>query len=81
MTDVAEVTRALGRLDDAAEELRAVRDTLATALYKIEMSDEIRRWLVPPTHRPTCPLDNQPCTSWTCLVDVCVDAKKDNWGR
>ncbi len=33
-------------------------------------------WLVPPEHRPTCPLDGQPCTSWTCLVDVCVDEKK-----
>jgi len=31
-------------------------------------------WLVPPRHRPTCPLTKEPCTSWTCLVDVCVDA-------
>lgn len=28
-------------------------------------------WTVPPEHRPTCPLSGQPCTSWTCLVDVC----------
>lgn len=30
-------------------------------------------WLVPPEHRPTCPVSGEPCTSWTCLVDVCVD--------
>ena len=29
-------------------------------------------WLVPAEHRPKCPLNDQPCTSWTCLVDVCV---------
>jgi hypothetical protein len=35
-------------------------------------------WTVSLEHRPTCPLDQKPCTSWTCLVDVCVDAKKDD---
>lgn len=31
-------------------------------------------WLVPEEHRPTCPLTaGLPCTSWTCLVDVCAD--------
>lgn len=29
-------------------------------------------WLVPLEHRPTCPLSGRPCTSWACLVDVCV---------
>jgi len=28
-------------------------------------------WTVPSEHRPSCPLDGRPCTSWTCLVDVC----------
>jgi hypothetical protein len=23
--------------------------------------------------RPTCPVSAKPCTSWTCLVDVCSD--------
>lgn len=36
------------------------------------IADEMRRWLVPPEHRPTCPLSDKPCTSWTCLVDVCA---------
>jgi hypothetical protein len=35
------------------------------------IADEMRRWLVPPEHRPICPLNGKPCTSWTCLVDVC----------
>jgi hypothetical protein len=65
---------ALGQLDEAAAELRAVRDRLATALYAVEVD---RHWLVPRQHRPTCPLDGEPCTSWTCLVDVCVDGKKE----
>lgn len=30
-------------------------------------------WTVPVEQRPACPLDGQPCRSWTCLVDVCVD--------
>lgn len=34
-------------------------------------------WLVPPDHRPTCPLNGRPCTSWTCLVDVCVDPTRE----
>ena len=70
-----EVSHAIGAFDGAVADLRAVRDTLATALYRFEIQ-ELGRWLVPPSHRPTCPLDNQPCTSWTCLVDVCVDEKK-----
>lgn len=40
------------------------------------IGDEMRRWMVPPSHRPTCPLDQRPCTSWTCLADVCVDERK-----
>lgn len=28
-------------------------------------------WVIPLEHRPTCPADGKPCTSWTCLVDVC----------
>jgi hypothetical protein len=31
-------------------------------------------WTVPVEQRPACPLDGHPCSSWTCLVDVCVDA-------
>ncbi len=60
-------------------ELAHVEVESGTANFRIQYSiaDELRRWLVPPSHRPTCPLDQQPCTSWTCLVDVCVDAKKD----
>lgn len=30
-------------------------------------------WTIPPEQRPACPLDGHPCSSWTCLVDVCVD--------
>jgi len=37
------------------------------------MTDEIAAWTVPPEQRPACPLDGHPCTSWTCLVDVCAD--------
>jgi hypothetical protein len=77
MTDESGITptsRALTEMADATEELRAVRDRLATVLYHQEMESH---WLVPPMHRPTCPLDNKPCTSWTCLVDVCVDAKRE----
>lgn len=41
------------------------------------LKDEAARWLVPESHRPTCPLNGEPCTSWTCLVDVCVDPTKE----
>src|SRR5271169_1621699 len=35
-------------------------------------------WLVPPEARPTCPLSQKPCTSWSCLQDVCVDPEDDD---
>lgn len=34
-------------------------------------------WFVPPSQRPSCPLSGEPCLSWTCLVDVCADATKE----
>lgn len=40
------------------------------------IAEEMRRWLVPPQHRPTCPT-GRPCTSWTCLVDMCVLTKEN----
>ena len=36
-------------------------------------------WLVPEMHRPSCPLSGEPCRSWTCLVDVCVDPVVDKY--
>lgn len=35
-------------------------------------------WTVPPRYRDTmrCPVSGDLCTSWTCLVDVCVDPKE-----
>jgi hypothetical protein len=35
--------------------------------------EENGAWLVPPWARPTCSVSGKPCTSWTCLVDRCVD--------
>lgn len=29
-------------------------------------------WTVPIEFRTACPLDGHPCSSWTCLQDVCV---------
>lgn len=53
-------------------------DVAEQANFQIQgdIADALRRWLVPPSQRPTCPLNGQPCTSWTCLVDVCVDDRR-----
>ncbi len=45
------------------------------------LADERDPWVVPPMHRPTCPLDSQPCTSWTCLVDVCAEPHRCERGH
>lgn len=37
-------------------------------------------WTIPPEHRPSCPLNGQPCSSWTCLVDVCDGTPVCNCG-
>lgn len=47
-----------------------------TAGELVRLTEEAERWLVPPEHRPTCPVDGEPCKSWTCLVDVCVGKRK-----
>lgn len=54
-------------------ELAHVEVTEETPNFRIQadIADELRRWWVPPEHRPTCP-SGRPCTSWTCLVDECV---------
>lgn len=59
-------------------DLAHVEVTDETANFQVQaaIADEMRRWLVPPLHRPTCP-SGRPCTSWTCLVDVCVLTKDD----
>jgi hypothetical protein len=50
--------------------LEAIRDRLATTLYRLTLETH---WIVPDSHRPTCPLSGKPCTSWTCLLDTCTD--------
>jgi len=54
-----------------------VTDETPNFTIQYGIRDEMRRWLVPESHRPTCPLSGEPCTSWTCLLDVCVDPSKE----
>ena len=54
---------------------RAYGESLVNWELQYAIADEMRKWMVPPAHRPTCPLNGHPCTSWTCLVDVCADEK------
>jgi hypothetical protein len=37
-------------------------------------------WTIPHEQRPACPLDGHPCTSWTCLVDVCDEGLPGRYG-
>lgn len=53
-----------------------VRDDTPNFRIQAAIADAMKRWLVPPQHRPTCP-SGRSCTSWTCLVDVCVLTKDD----
>ena len=70
--DIVTISRAIeGFKGETANAIR-MAERLATLLYRFEIQ-ELGRWLVPPEHRPTCPVSGKPCTSWTCLVDVCVD--------
>lgn len=75
---VYENGKPIGSLAELAHVRKLTADGEELANFQIQgaIADALRRWLVPPTHRPTCPLDQQPCTSWTCLVDVCVDERK-----
>jgi hypothetical protein len=74
---LTEISRALGEFDGAVKDVQAIRNRLATLLYRIEIED-LGRWLVPESHRPTCPLDGHACTSWTCLVDVCAEPEQSD---
>lgn len=65
-----DANRAIEGFRNAMDNARRIGDEAATLLYGLTIE---RHWLVPPMHRPSCPLTNKPCTSWTCLVDVCVD--------
>lgn len=67
-----------GKAGPSLADLAHVEVTTEMRNFQVQaaIGDEMRRWLVPPQHRPTCP-SGRPCTSWTCLVDVCV-LTKDN---
>ena len=69
---VSERMAGLQELKEAAADLQGVTAHVASAVYQLEVE---KHWLVPREHRPSCPISGKPCTSWTCLVDVCVDGK------
>lgn len=43
-----------------------------------KLAEALGPWTILPEHRPTCPADGRPCTSWTCLVEVCVDSRRSD---
>lgn len=55
--------------DEAMADIEGARDALFTALTVSEIE---RSWIIPKSHRPSCPISNKPCTSWSCVFDVCV---------
>lgn len=70
---------ARGSVRTFAEYLRRFRpskhqETLTPVERFREQVRDDMAWTVPPSHRPTCRVSGEPCTSWTCLFDTCADA-------
>lgn len=66
---LSEIARTVEDLRAATAEVRAIGDRVASTLYRLNIEE---KWLVPVQHRPSCPLTSRPCSSWSCLVDVCA---------
>lgn len=49
-----------------------LREAFDAAMAEVDAMERDRHWIIPKSHRPTCPVSNNACTSWSCVFDVCV---------
>lgn len=62
-------------VSDRPSYLAGYNDGKAGRQYGEDRRFEPDPWLVPEEHRPSCAVSGQPCSSWTCLMDRCVEVQ------